>query len=115
MNARMAVTSSLTLVKLPRRMAWRVMMPKKISTRCSQEPLLGVKCRVIRGVRSSSPAAKTQVLVGEAGRGEQRLTQSAGWGHHPRITKPQGLSPPWCPAGPPSPSLLRPFSQLSGD
>jgi hypothetical protein len=27
--------------KLPRRMAWRVMMPKKISTMFSQDPLVG--------------------------------------------------------------------------
>jgi hypothetical protein len=30
-------------------MAWRVMIPKKISTMFNQEPLVGVKCRVIRG------------------------------------------------------------------
>ncbi len=33
----MAVTSSLTLVKVPRRMAWRVMMPKNTSTRFSHD------------------------------------------------------------------------------
>jgi hypothetical protein len=32
MKVWMAVMRSLTLVKLPRRMAWRVMIPKKIST-----------------------------------------------------------------------------------
>ena len=32
----MACTSSRTLVNVPRRMAWRVMMPKKISTMLSQ-------------------------------------------------------------------------------
>jgi hypothetical protein len=31
MKTSMALVSSLTLVKVPRRMAWRVMMPKKIS------------------------------------------------------------------------------------
>jgi hypothetical protein len=30
-------------------MAWRVMMPKKISTMLSQDPDVGVKCSVIRG------------------------------------------------------------------
>src|SRR6266702_4536694 len=35
----------------------------------------------------------TQVLVGEAGRGEQRGTQRAGQGHDPRITEPQGRGP----------------------
>jgi hypothetical protein len=32
MNISMAAMRSLTLVKVPRRMAWRVMMPKKISS-----------------------------------------------------------------------------------
>jgi predicted DNA-binding transcriptional regulator AlpA len=36
MKARMAAVRSRTEVKVPRRMAWRVMMPKKISTRFSQ-------------------------------------------------------------------------------
>ncbi len=49
MKARMAATSSLTLSKEPRLMAWRVMIPKKTSTRFSQEPDVGVKCSVIRG------------------------------------------------------------------
>jgi hypothetical protein len=39
--------------KLPRRMAWRVMIPKKISTMFSQDPDVGVKCSVIRGLRAS--------------------------------------------------------------
>jgi hypothetical protein len=34
MKAPMAAVSSLTEAKVPRRMAWRVMMPKKISTLC---------------------------------------------------------------------------------
>jgi hypothetical protein len=34
-------------------MAWRVMIPKKISTMLSQDRLVGVKCRVIRGLRAS--------------------------------------------------------------
>ena len=33
--------------RVPRRMAWRVMMPTKISM-FSQEQLTGVKCKVIR-------------------------------------------------------------------
>jgi len=32
-----AATRSLTLVKVPRRMAWRVMIPKKTSTRFSHD------------------------------------------------------------------------------
>ena len=34
-------------------MAWRVMMPKKISTMFSQDPEVGVKCSVIRGFLAS--------------------------------------------------------------
>ena len=37
----MAVVSSLTERKVPRRMAWRVMIPKKISTMFSHEQLVG--------------------------------------------------------------------------
>jgi hypothetical protein len=37
----MAPMRSLTLVKVPRRIAWRVMMPKKISTMFSQELEVG--------------------------------------------------------------------------
>ena len=40
-------------MKVPRRMAWRVMMPKKISTMFSHEQLVGVKCRVTLGFLSS--------------------------------------------------------------
>ena len=43
-------------------MAWRVMMPKKISTRFSHEPDVGVKCRVIRGFFASQ-ALHVGVLV----------------------------------------------------
>ena len=53
MNAVMASVRSRTEPKVPRRMAWRVMIPKKISTMFSQDPLVGVKCRVIRGFRAS--------------------------------------------------------------
>ena len=49
MKALIAVTSSLTLSKDPRRMAWRVMIPKNTSTRLSQDPEVGVKCSVTRG------------------------------------------------------------------
>ena len=53
MKRRMAAVRSFTLVKLPRRMAWRVMMPKKISTMFSHDPEVGVKCIVIRGFLAS--------------------------------------------------------------
>lgn len=53
MKLRIVVTSSVTLSKDPRRIAWRVMMPKKTSTRFSQEPEVGVKCSVILGFLAS--------------------------------------------------------------
>jgi hypothetical protein len=34
-------------------MAWRVMIPKKISTMFIQEALVGAKCSVILGLRAS--------------------------------------------------------------
>ena len=53
MKVPIAAMRSLTEVKVPRRMAWRVMMPKKISTMFSQDPDVGVKCSVIRGFLAS--------------------------------------------------------------
>jgi hypothetical protein len=44
----MAVVRSLTQRKVPRRMAWQVMIPKKISTMLSHEHPVGVKCSVTR-------------------------------------------------------------------
>ena len=44
MNVVIASTNSRTEPKLPRQMAWRVMIPKKISTMFSHEPEVGVKC-----------------------------------------------------------------------
>jgi hypothetical protein len=40
-----------TLLKVPRRIAWRVMLPKKVSTMLSHDPDVGVKCKVMRGSR----------------------------------------------------------------
>src|SRR3954465_8211492 len=57
MNARIAPIRSGTLVNVPRRMAWRVMIPKKISTRFIQDALVGVKCMVIRGYLASQACA----------------------------------------------------------
>jgi hypothetical protein len=39
--------------KLPRRMAWRVMIPKKISTMFNQHPEVGVKYSVIHRLRAN--------------------------------------------------------------
>jgi hypothetical protein len=49
MKVSMVVMRSLTLVKLPRRVAWRVVISKKISTMFSHDPEVGVKCSVIVG------------------------------------------------------------------
>ncbi len=53
MKVSMAAMRSLTEVKLPRRMACRVMIEKKTSTMFSQDPETGVKCRVTRGFLAS--------------------------------------------------------------
>ena len=49
MNRWMAAMRSATVGKLPRRSACRVRIEKNASTRFSQEPEVGVECRVIRG------------------------------------------------------------------
>src|SRR6266702_1668215 len=54
---------SFTEVKVPRRMAWRVMIPKKISTMFSHDPLVGEKCIVIRGLRASQACTPLQCLA----------------------------------------------------
>ena len=48
MKTPIAVLRSATLRKVPRRIACRVMIPKKTSTMFNQEPEVGVKCRLIR-------------------------------------------------------------------
>ena len=48
MKFSMAVIRSSTEVKLPRRMAWRMMIEKKISAMFSHDPEVGVKCNVNR-------------------------------------------------------------------
>ena len=63
MKALIAVTRSLTLVKVPRRMAWRVMMPKNTSTRFSHDPEVGVKCSVILGFFASHASTSTCLWV----------------------------------------------------
>ena len=59
----MAVMRSGTEVKLPRRMACRVMMLKKTSTRFSHDPDVGVKCSVIRGCLASQARTSGWVCV----------------------------------------------------
>lgn len=65
-----AAVSSLTEVKGPRRMAWRVITGKKHSTMVSQEQLAGTTCRVIRWfsglashVRTSEPLPGPSVTM----------------------------------------------------
>ncbi len=48
MKASIAAVSSFTLVKLPRRIALRVMIEKNTSTRFIQEHPVGVKCSWMR-------------------------------------------------------------------
>jgi hypothetical protein len=45
MRCSIAAMKSATVGKLPRRSAWRVMIEKNASTRFSQDPEVGVKCR----------------------------------------------------------------------
>lgn len=53
MKRRIAVGCSATEVDVPRRMAWREMMPKNTSTRLSHDLDVGVKCRWMRGCFAS--------------------------------------------------------------
>ena len=53
MKRRIAATRSLTLVKVPRRIAWRVMIEKNTSTRFIHDPEVGVKWSVMRGCFTS--------------------------------------------------------------
>jgi hypothetical protein len=63
MNVLIAVTNSMTLAKVPRRMACRVMIPKNTSTRFSPDQEVGVKCYVIRGLRASHTLMSTCLWV----------------------------------------------------
>ncbi len=49
----MAVSSSLTLVNVPRRMAWRVMIGEEDLDHVQPAPEVGVKCSVTRGFFAS--------------------------------------------------------------
>jgi hypothetical protein len=63
MKARILVMGSLTLVKVPRPMAWRWMMPNQTSTRLSQDPEVGVKCAWILGFAASQSWTSTRLWV----------------------------------------------------
>ncbi len=63
MKVSIAVMRSVTEVKLPRRMACRVMIEKKTGTRFSHDPDVGVKCKVIRGFFASQARTSGCVCV----------------------------------------------------
>ena len=49
MNSRILPINSRTETKVPRRMAWRSMMPNQTSTRFNHDPDVGVKWTLIHG------------------------------------------------------------------
>jgi hypothetical protein len=59
----MAAIRSGTLGKLPRRIAWRVMIEKNTSTRFIQLAEVGVKCQWILGWRASHALTAAWVWV----------------------------------------------------
>jgi transposase len=76
---------SWTLLKLPRRMAWRVMDPKKISTMFNQEPLVGVKCRMTRGL--NRPGFRTPCRSWEGWRDARQELRQADPGEGGRLVR----------------------------
>jgi hypothetical protein len=69
MKRLIAVTSSLTLAKVPRRIACLVMIPKNTSTRFSQEPEVEVVARLRHPEApflTSAPASVSAVAVRHA-------------------------------------------------
>ena len=62
-NVPMAEIRSLTEAKLPRRMACRVMIEKKHSTRFSHEQLAGTKCSVTRWFSGLASQARTSACL----------------------------------------------------
>ena len=63
MKAQILIISSRTEAKVPRRMAWRSMMPNQISTRLSHDPRGPGQVDVDPGVRCQ-PGLAFRVLVG---------------------------------------------------
>jgi hypothetical protein len=62
MNWRILPVSSRTERKVPRRMAWRSMMPNQTS-RFSHDPEVGVKCRWMRGFAASQALTSGRLWV----------------------------------------------------
>jgi hypothetical protein len=67
MKRRIAAMRSATLGEMPRRMACRVMMPKKTSTRFIQLSVVGVKCSCTPGAcLGELPEEPQELLVAAA-------------------------------------------------
>lgn len=62
MNSRILPINSRTETKVPRRMAWRSMMPNQTSTRFNHDPDVGVKWTLMRGF-AGMPVADLDSLV----------------------------------------------------
>jgi hypothetical protein len=71
----------LTERKVPRRMAWRVMMPKMISTMFSHQHPVGVKCKVIRWLAGSASHARTSGCLCVPQLSRMTCRPVPGWGH----------------------------------
>jgi tight adherence protein C len=61
MMLRILALSSLTERNVPRRMAWRSMMPNQTSTRLSHDPDVWVKCTCTRGFAASQRRTSTRL------------------------------------------------------
>jgi hypothetical protein len=79
-NQRIAAISSSTLAKSPRRSAWRSIIEKNASTRFSQDPWFGVKCRWTRGWPASQACGEsfTRVALAPGDHGRARDTKPLG-------------------------------------
>jgi hypothetical protein len=63
MKARILPFSSFTDRSVPRRMAWRLMIPNQTSTRFSHDPEVGVKWTVIRLFAASQSRTSTRLCA----------------------------------------------------
>jgi hypothetical protein len=86
MGVSMAVIRSVTDVNVPRRIPWRVIMPKKISV-FSRDPEVGVKCSAILGV-PGQPRPHVRVrMAGVVGHGDVQF--GIGMGGRDLLQEPQ--------------------------
>lgn len=63
MNSRILPINSRTETKVPRRMAWRSMMPNQTSTRFNHDPDVGVKWTLMRGFAVSQLRTSTRLCA----------------------------------------------------